>query len=312
MTQPIQNVQVLPISSLQPNPLQPRGTVREEELAELVSSIKQHGLLEPIVVAHTPAGFQIIAGERRWLASKRAGLTEVHCVVKETTPKGMLEMAIIENVQRVDLHPMERANAFQKLLTDFRLTVGQVADRIGKSQAYVSNTLRLLTLPEAIQDGLLSGAISEGHARALASIEDVKYMVEAYKIILKESGSVRRAEELSRIMKAKMGKPLSKGFGRAPFMISEEITAWQNRMQDYFGRRSQVKLQQSRTQTKVQFVFKGAPEETQRYLEKIAELVSEPLSEEEPQPERMTLESFTSTEIVIGEEAVISTSQSNL
>lgn len=295
------SIQYLPITFLQPNPLQPRGRIDEEEIKDLEQSIRQHGILEPIVVAHTPAGYQIVAGERRWVAAKKAGLTEVPCIVKETTPKGMLEMAIIENVQRVDLHPMDRANAFQKLMADFKLTVGQIADRIGKSQSYVSNTLRLLSLPEAIQDGLLGGMITEGHARALASIEDVKWMVEAYKMILKENGSVRRAEELSRIMKSKMGKPLSKGFGKAPYMVSEEIEAWKNRMQAYFGDRAKVQLQQSRTQTKVQFVFKGTPEQTQAYLERISEMTGQPLPEKPTDAPAFTLDSFTTTEIIVGE-----------
>lgn len=299
MTQTQTNIQSLLLSHLQPNPLQPRGSMDDAEVQELADSIKIHGILEPLVVAHTPAGFQIIAGERRWKAAQLAGLVEVPCIVKETSPKGMLEMAIIENVQRVDLPPMDRANAFRRLQADFHLTVGQIADRLGKSQAYVSNTLRLLSLPDALKDGLLSGAISEGHARALSSIDDPKLMVEAYKTILKENGSVRRAEDLARRMKARAGQALSKGYGNAPFAVSPQIDDWQERLQEYFGKKSKVKVQQSRTQTKVQFVFNGNPQDTQRYIDRILDITQEPLPEiQEPEPE-ITLASFQTTEIIV-------------
>ena len=190
------------VDELQSNPLQPRGVITPESLVDLVDSIKEHGVLEPLVIAKTPAGYQIIAGERRWRASRLAGLTHVPAVVRETSPKGMLEMAMVENVQRVDLNPLDRAKGFERLMNEFGLTTSEIAVRIGKSVAYVSNSMRLLILPDALKDGLLSGLISEGHARALSSIDDQSLVIDAYKIILRESGSVRRAEELARRMKA--------------------------------------------------------------------------------------------------------------
>src|SRR5512143_1461495 len=198
-----QQVLHLDIDVVQANPLQPRGLIAPDSLADLVNSIKEHGVLEPLVVAKTPAGYQLIAGERRWRASKLAGLTHVPAIIRETSPKGMLEMALVENVQRVDLNPLDRAKGFERLMNEFGLTTSEIAVRIGKSVAYVSNSLRLLSLPDALKDGLLSGLISEGHARALAAIDDSNLMIEAYKIILKKSGSVRMAEELARRMKAK-------------------------------------------------------------------------------------------------------------
>ncbi len=301
MSQNTTQVQTLPLDFLQPNPLQPRSGMDEADLQELADSIKQQGILEPLVVAHTPAGYQIIAGERRWKAAKLAGLTEAPCIIKETSPKGMLEMAIIENVQRVDLPPMDRANAFKRLIDDFRLTVGQIAMRVGKSQAYVSNTLRLLALPDALKDGLLSGLITEGHARALSSIEDPRLMIEAYKIVLKESGSVRRAEELARRMKAKSGQSQLKGYQVAPYVLSQDIQDWQQDLQQYFGPRSQVKILQSRSQTKVQFVFKGTPNEVAQYVNRIRELSASPLPEPVPEDPIVALSSFATTEIVIGD-----------
>jgi len=199
-----QSVILLDVNILQPNPLQPRGYFDDRSLKDLVDSIKQHGVLEPLVVAHTPAGYQIIAGERRWRAAKLAGLQQVPCLVKETTPQKMLEMAIVENVQREDLNPIERAIAFQRLEREFGLTHEQIAYQIGKSTAYVINSIRLLNLPDALKDGLIAGLITEGHARALVAIPDKQAMIQAYKQVLKENASVRRAEEIARRLKEKL------------------------------------------------------------------------------------------------------------
>src|SRR3990167_8176679 len=126
-------VEMIPVDQLQPNPLQPRGVITPESLVDLIDSIKEHGVLEPLVVAKTPAGYQIIAGERRWRASKYAGLTHVPSVIKETSPRGMLELAIIENVQRVDLNALDRARGFQRLMDEFGLSNADIAQRVGKS-----------------------------------------------------------------------------------------------------------------------------------------------------------------------------------
>lgn len=268
-----QQVIQLPIDNLEPNPHQPRGTMDLKDLEELVASIRQHGILEPIVAAHTPAGYQIIAGERRWRAAKIAGLPTVPVLVKETTPRGMLEMAIIENVQRIDLNPLDRAKAFAHLMDDFHLTNTEIAERIGKSSAYISNSLRLLSLPEAIKDGLLSEAISEGHARALAAIEDTRFMVDAYKQVLKESASVRRTEEIARSKKSELGQPVNDSGGKSsPLFLSPIINRMQERLQESFGEKSKVKITRSRTQTKVMITFHGNPDDTQLQLNKIMKL----------------------------------------
>ncbi len=199
------------IDILQPNPLQPRGQILADSLVELAESIREHGLLEPLIVAKTPAGFQIIAGERRWRASKLAGLTKISCIIKETSPQGMLEMAIVENVQRVDLNPMERAHAYKRLIDEFGLSATEVGQKVGKSGPYISNTLRLLELPDALKDGLLSGAVTEGHAKALLGLEDVNLMITGYKKILAESLGVRATEEMVRRMKSQSDiKPKNK------------------------------------------------------------------------------------------------------
>jgi ParB family chromosome partitioning protein len=266
------------INQLQPNPLQPRGAITPESLVDLVDSIREHGILEPLVIAKTPAGFQIIAGERRWRASKLAGLTHVPAIIRETSPKGMLEMALVENVQRVDLNPLDRAKGFERLMNEFGLTTSEIAVRIGKSVAYVSNSLRLLSLPDALKDGLLSGLISEGHARALAAIDDSSLMIEAYKIILRESGSVRRAEELARRMKVKSQQEEPRPDARIR-VTSDEIDKMQADMENALKstdgvRNNSVKLIRSRRETRVVFVLKGGLEETEDILQKIYKSVT--------------------------------------
>ena len=264
------------VNSLQPNPLQPRGAITPESLVDLVDSIREHGVLEPLVVAKTPAGFQIIAGERRWRAAKLAGLTHIPSIIRETSPKGMLEMALVENVQRVDLNPLDRAKGFERLMNEFGLTTSEIAVRIGKSVAYVSNSIRLLSLPDALKDGLLSGLISEGHARALAAIDDQPLMVEAYKIILRESGSVRRAEELARRMKSKSNQSIQRqGLKKGLQIVSEEIDKMQADLQTALtsgseeDKKTSVKLVRSRRETRVTFVFKGGLEDTEERLQKV-------------------------------------------
>jgi len=264
-----QVVQQIEIDTLQANPLQPRGVITTDSLADLVDSIKKHGILEPLVVAQTPAGLQIIAGERRWRASKLAGMERVPAIVKETTPRGMLEMALVENVQRVDLNPIDRAKAFERLLVEFSLTTNEVADRVSKSPSYVSNTLRLLKLPDALKDGLLSGVITEGHARALAAIEDTRTMIEAYKLILKESGSVRRAEELARRMKKQNGQRVTAGVPGKKLILSEELDKIQHDIFSYLGDASNVKLKQSRVETKLMITIKGSPDKVKPTLDKL-------------------------------------------
>jgi ParB family chromosome partitioning protein len=266
-----QQVIDLEIDSLQANPLQPRGIITPESLVDLVDSVREHGILEPLVVAKTPAGFQIIAGERRWRAAKLAGFKVVPVLIKETTPQGMLEMAIVENVQRSDLNSVDRAKAFERLISEFGLSNSEISQRIGKSPAYISNSLRLLSLPDALKDGLLTGLISEGHARALAAIEEPKLIVEAYKIILKESGSVRRAEELARKMRSAQGKQ-PKGISPHPaHIVSEEIDQIRQSLEDSFGGKphAHVKLSRSRAETRLTIVLKGNVEETEEMLQKI-------------------------------------------
>lgn len=265
-----QQIIEIDINLLQANPLQPRGLISPESLNDLAESIKEHGILEPLVIAKTPAGYQIIAGERRWRASRLLGLKTVPVIIKETTPQGMLEMAIVENVQREDLNPIDRAQAFTRLMKEFNLSNKDICQRISKSPAYVSNSLKLLTLPDALKDGLLSNLISEGHARALASIEDQKLMVEAYKMVLRESGSVRMAEEVARRMKRKSGQ-IVKGLVKPPHVISDETDQMCDGLHQSLGgdSKTQIKLTRSRAETRLLIVLKGNIDETEEKIQRI-------------------------------------------
>lgn len=262
----LQHILQMEVEMIQPNPLQPRGLIPPDSLGDLVNSIKEHGIIEPLVVAKTPAGYQIIAGERRWRASKLAGLVTVPVVVRETTAKGMLEMAIVENVQREDLNPIERAQAFQRLIEEFGLGVGEIAKRVGKSESYVSNTMRLMALPDAIKDGLISGAISEGHARAIAGLGEVKLMVDAYKTILSESASVRRAEDLARRLKAQYGKEPAHKVER---IHSDELDSIAKDLAQSVN--GLVKITQSKVEARVVFVIRGSLEQTSSALKMVHE-----------------------------------------
>jgi ParB family chromosome partitioning protein len=249
------------INLLQPNPLQVRSLIKSESLVDLVESIKEHGILEPLVVAKTPAGLQIIAGERRWRAAKIVGITRIPVIIRETSTQGMLEMAIVENVQREDLNPIERAQGFQRLIDEFGLGVTEIAKRIGKSPAYTSNSLRLLALPDAIKDGIISNDITEGHARAIAGLDDPKVMVDVFKQILAEGASVRRAEELVRKIKEKT-EPTSRAV--AEKIKSVELEEMAKQLSEKLS--ATVRVYQSTISAKIQIMFKGSPEETAKSI----------------------------------------------
>lgn len=255
----MKQVTQIPTNQLEPNPLQPRGIINQESVSELVESIREHGILEPLIVAKTPAGYQIIAGERRWRSARILKLEYVPAIIKETTPQQMLEMAIVENVQRKDLNPIERAKAFLRLKDEFNFDNHQIAKKVSKSVPYVINCLKLLTLPDALKDGLLSGLISEGHARALSSIGDVRLTIEAYKIVLKEKASVRRAEDIARRMRRKIEEgdvPITKD--NLPQFLKSKIDNISSDIQSTFeDKTTSVKITQTNVLTKVTFQFKG-------------------------------------------------------
>jgi len=192
-------LQQVPVAAISPNPLQPRTAFDSDALAELAASIREHGLIQPLIVTQQGSErYQLIAGERRWQAAQMAGLATVPVIVKEATPQQALELALVENIQRADLNPLEEAAAFRQLVDEFGLSQEQVAERVGKSRVAVTNTLRLLRLPAEVKQALADGTIQEGHARALLGLPTSQAQVSAVQVVVKRALSVRQTEELVR------------------------------------------------------------------------------------------------------------------
>lgn len=261
----------LEIDMLQANPLQPRGIISPSSLNDLVDSIREQGILEPLVIAKTPAGYQIIAGERRWRAAKILGLKKVPVVVRETTPQGMLEMSIVENVQREDLNPIERAQAYKRLIDEFGLGTNEVARKVGKSAPTISNTIRLLSLPDAIKDALVAGVITEGHVRPLISLGDTNLMLDLFRRILRENSTVRQTEEEARKVKGDIQK-------KEPRTVADRL--WVPEL-DEMARKIEKKYSlnkasifQSRNLARLVLIIKGDVEVTGPKIKEIFKILS--------------------------------------
>ncbi|HAG27543.1 TPA: hypothetical protein DCG61_02075 [Patescibacteria group bacterium] len=189
------SIQEIEVSKVVPNPFQPRKVFNQEALQELASSIKEHGVIQPIVVTQVADGYELVVGERRFRASQLAGLLKVPAIVKQTLhDQTKLEVALIENIQRQELNAIEEAQAFQRLIDKFNLTQEQVAQKVGKSRPSVANTLRLLNLPAEIQRAIIEGKISEGHGRAILSLPDIERQLLMYKQVLEQGLNVRQVE----------------------------------------------------------------------------------------------------------------------
>ena len=188
------------IDDISPNPRQPRTQFDFEELEELAASIREHGIIQPLIVTRgeMPGLYTLIAGERRWQAAKQAGLDRVPVILREATEQERLELALIENIQRTDLSPLESAEAYRHLADDFGLSQDAIAKRVGKSRVSVANTMRLLKLPEKVRQTLAEGRITEGHARALLGLSTQQAQIAALHTVLKNNLTVRQTEELVR------------------------------------------------------------------------------------------------------------------
>lgn len=272
MDNPSDKIFELDVNLLQSNPLQPRGVIQPQSLDELVDSIREQGVLEPLVIAKTPAGYQIIAGERRWRAAKVLGLQKVPVVVKETTPQGMLEMSIVENVQREDLNPIERAQAYKRLIDDFGLGTNEVAKRVGKSSPTVSNTIRLLTLPDAIKDALIAGVITEGHVRPLISLGDTQLMLDLFKKILRDNFTVRQTEEKARQVKSEVQKKEPRA--KNDKLWVPELDEMAINLEKKLGL-DKVTIYQSRTLARLILVVRGDVEVTGPKIKEIHNILAE-------------------------------------
>jgi ParB family chromosome partitioning protein len=188
------------VDRIVPNPRQPRQALDPEALQELATSIEEQGLVQPLVVTEVEGGYQLLVGERRWRAAQLAGLEVVPVVIREATPQQMVELALVENLQREDLNPLETATAYQQLVEEFGMTQQEVADKVGKNRATVTNTLRLLKLPDDVKKALLADEISEGHARAMLRLRSENAQLQVLQAIISKALSVRQTEELVRRM----------------------------------------------------------------------------------------------------------------
>ena len=184
------------IELIEPNPYQPRKEFSDEKLAELAESIKAHGIIQPLLVRELQGKYQLIAGERRLRAAKLVGLPTVPIVIRELSEQSMMEIALVENLQREDLNPIEEAIAYQRLMDEFQVTQEEVAKKVGKSRPAIANTLRLLNLPQEVQDDLANGMLTMGHARALLGLRTSEEQKQAWKQIQEQELSVRATEEL--------------------------------------------------------------------------------------------------------------------
>ena len=230
-------VQNVPVEHIVPNPHQPRLPFRDQDVVELAASIQEHGVIQPIIVTRTAEGkYQLIAGERRWRASRLAGQTTVPVIIKEAAPQQMLELALVENVQRADLNALEEALAYKQLSEEFGLAQAEVARRVGKSRVAVTNTLRLLQASPAIQEAVMHGTLSEGHARALLGLEDHATQDAALAIVLAQELTVRQTEAL--VQRARAGQPVTPP---AKPTAPPEVRALEQRFQQALGTRVQLK-----------------------------------------------------------------------
>lgn len=207
----VEDVLSLRLSVIEPNKNQPRRHFDADKLHSLAESIRQNGVISPIVVTKTDTGYEIVAGERRWRAAKLAGLTEIPAIVRNYSPQKLTEVALIENIQREDLNPIEEAQAYRALMEDYDLTQEQISERLGKSRSAIANSVRLLSLEDGLQKYVISGQISEGHARCVLSLEGTVLREFLIGRIIEDGLSVRQTEKLAKdLAKAGVPKPRKK------------------------------------------------------------------------------------------------------
>lgn len=258
----------LPLDSITPNPRQPREVFDEDALQELVTSIQEVGLLQPVVVRQVgPARYELIMGERRWRASREAGLDAIPAIVRATEDDKLLLDALLENLHRAQLNPLEEAAAYDQLLKDFNCTHDQLADRIGRSRPQVSNTLRLLKLSPAVQRRVAAGVLSAGHARALLSVEDSEEQDRLAHRIVAEGLSVRAVEEIVTLMGSRPQTAQRPKGPRAGARVSPALSDLATRLSDRFETRVKVDLGQKKGKITVEF---ASMEDLERILSSLA------------------------------------------
>ena len=250
------SVQFIELELIRPNPYQPRKTFEEERLNDLASSIQQHGILQPIVLRQTVQGYYIVVGERRFRASKLAGLTEVPAIIKELSDEDMMELAIIENLQREDLNAIEEAESYKKMMTDLNITQQEVARRLGKSRPYIANMLRLLQLPKNVAQMVQHGALSSAHGRTLLTLKDASKIKKTAKQAAQESWSVRYLEEY---VNGLVSKDISRKVDKETKESKPKMIQQQERfLKKQYG--TKVDISTSKNVGKITFEFKSEAE----------------------------------------------------
>lgn len=259
------NVVSLKINSIEPNKNQPRKQFDKEKLDALTESIREHGLIQPIIVVKNNDMYKIVAGERRWRAAKKAGLTEIPVVIRNYTDSEVAQIALIENLQREDLNPIEEAIGYQSLINDYNMTQEAVSSRIGKSRSAIANSIRLLSLDKPIQSKLISGEITSGHARALLSIENTDIRMTVLENIISKGLNVRQAEALAKQLQN--AKP-----EKAKPTINEQVRAQLDEIENGLSSRlgTKVKLIHNNKRGKIEIEYFGNDD-----LERILNLLME-------------------------------------
>ncbi len=249
---------VISLNLIKNNDDQPRKSFDDEKIAELAQSIKEHGIIQPIILNKKDDYYVIVAGERRWRAAKLLGLKEVPAIVMELTDKNILEISLIENIQRQDLNPIEEALAYKKLLSDFNLTQEELSKRVGKSRVAITNVIRLTGLSETVKQYLIDEVITEGHGRALLAIEDPKLQCEIAQKVIDEKLSVRELERLIKLSKS--DKPEKKKV-REVNPYYKDVT---DRLQNYFGTKVNISNKNNKGKIEIEYY---SEEDLQRILE---------------------------------------------
>lgn len=259
----METVEKISLKEIKVNPFQPRKIFDEAALNELAESIKEHGVLQPIIVRRKGKSFEIVVGERRFRGSKIAGLTEIPVVVRELTDQQMMEIAILENLQREDLTPIEEAEAYQNLMESLNLTQEQLAFRLGKSRPHIANHIRLLSLPEVVRGHISAGNLSMGHGRALLGIKRKKLIPVISDKVMKENLNVRQLESLVQKMNDDVSRETSTGEKKDIFIEEKE-----SQLREYFG--TTVTIKKSKNKGKIEIEFFSEDD-----LERILELLED-------------------------------------
>jgi ParB family transcriptional regulator, chromosome partitioning protein len=259
----METVEKISVNLIKVNPFQPRKIFDEAALAELSESIKEHGVLQPIILRKKGKSFEIVVGERRYRASKAVGLTEIPAVIRGFTDQQMMEIAILENLQREDLTPIEEANAYQNLMENLSLTQEQLAFRLGKSRPHIANHIRLLSLPEVVREKISSNQISMGHGRALLGLKQKKMIPAISDKVMKENLNVRQLESLVQKMNENVSRETTKTINKDIFIEEKE-----SQLREIFG--TTVSIKKTKNKGKIEIEFFSEDD-----LERILELLED-------------------------------------